>query len=125
MQRYELDAWLGDDHGLTCEQVDQFTSVATDIGARYPDEDDQDERDAALIAAHRLMVEDPRVVVKDVAAELTRARTAEARALAAARQCAVTLIENHGQGVASESGFARAVGVGRSSVREWLGKRRR
>jgi phage I-like protein len=124
-QRYEMEAWLGDDHGLTNEQVDQFTTAATEIEARYPDEDDQDERDAALIAAHRLMTEDPRVVVKDVAAELTRARVAVLRALAEARQCAITLVVDDGQGIESESGFAREIGVGRSSVREWLGKRRR
>lgn len=121
-----MEAWLGEDHGLTTEQVAQFTATAREIAARYPDPDDQDERDAALIAAHRLMVEDPRVVVKDVAAELTAARTALIRALAGARQCAVTLIvDDTGRGIESESGFAREIGVGRSSVREWLGKRRR
>lgn len=124
-QRYEIEAWLGDDHGLTSEQIDQFTAAATEIEARYPDADDQDEREAALIVAHRLMVEDPRVVVKDVAAAVGLARIAEVRALAAARQCAITLVVDNGQGIGSESGFAREIGVGRSSVREWRGKRRR
>lgn len=121
-----MEAWLGEDHGLTTEQVAQLTATAREIAARYPDPDDQDERDAALIAAHRLMVEDPRVVVKDVAAELTKARIAEIRALASARQCAVTLIvDDSSRGIESAAGFAREMGMSRPSVREWLGKRRR
>src|SRR5437899_3329894 len=54
-QRHEIEAWLGDEHGLTTEQVDQFQQAADEISARYPDEDDADERSAAMVAAYRML----------------------------------------------------------------------
>lgn len=119
MQRYEIETWLGDDHGLTAEQVDLLTATASEIGQRYPDPDDADEREAALTVAYRLMVEDHPQVVAELAASLTAARLAEVRVLAALRQGAVTLVP----AAESEAGFARMAGVDRMAVRGWLGKR--
>ena len=120
MQRYELDAWLGTDHGLTDEQIDELLTTAGDIEEQYPSEDDRDDRDAALTAAYRLMVETPEDLVADLAAERAAAKAAERKALVALRQVAVTRISN---GDATEAGFAQQAGVVRMAVRKWLGKR--
>lgn len=115
MQRYELDAWLGDDHGLTEEQVDELLAAADDIAARYPDPDDQAERDAALTAAYRVLAEGDTIVD-----ELARTVAAGKLATVGLRQAALTLIP---AGLESEANFARRVGVDRMTVRKWLGKR--
>lgn len=123
MQRHELIAWLGDNHGLTGEQVTELLATATDIEARYPDEDDSDDRAIALTVAHRVMVERPDHVVSDVADKLWRARLAESEALVGLRQLAGMLVREGGRGVESEAGFARTASLNRMTVREWLGKR--
>lgn len=129
MQRYEVEAWLGDDHGLTGEQVDLLTATASEIGQRYPDPDDADEREAALTVAYRLMVEDPDSVVAELASMLTGARLVECRALAGLRQAAVDLIDpapirgRRDDSIRSQSGFAARAGLDRAGVIRWLGKR--
>ncbi|MFD6552773.1 hypothetical protein [Streptomyces sp. NPDC058398] len=120
MQRHELEAWLGDDHGLTEDQIAELLRTADEIDERYYDEDDDDDRETALTAAYRLMVEAPEDLVAELAAERTAARIAERKALIALRQVAVTRIRN---GDATEAGFADQAGVDRMSVRKWLGKR--
>lgn len=120
MQRYELEAWLGDDHGLTKDQVDELLHTADEIEELYPDADDRDDREAALTAAYRLMVESPEELIAELAAERTAARIAERTALVALRQIAVTRIS---AGDATEAGFATQAGVDRMAVRKWLGKR--
>lgn len=120
MQRYELEAWLGDDHELSDEQITELLYAADEIEEQYPDEDDHDDREAALTAAYRLMVEAPEDLIAELAAERTAARIAERKALVALRQIAVTRINN---GDATESGFATQAGVDRMAVRRWLGKR--
>ncbi|WP_432137668.1 hypothetical protein [Streptomyces sp. bgisy154] len=120
MQQYELEAWLGDDHGLTEDQLTELLHTANEIDDQYPDEDDRDDRDAALTAAYRLMVEAPDALTAELAAARTAARAAERKALVALRQVAVTRIAN---GDATESGFAQQAGVDRMTVRRWLGKR--
>jgi hypothetical protein len=121
-QRYEIEAWLGDNHGLTDDQIDELTRLAEELRERYPDPDDQEERDAALSAAHRIMVDMPDAVVEDLARELFAARMAEAKALAGLRQAAIMMV---GWGTETEAGFARRAGVDRMAVRGWLGKRQR
>ena len=93
-QRYEMEAWLGDDHGLTDEQVTDLMRIADDIEARYctpdPDGEDpeqeredliqatQDERDAALTIAYRLLTEPAADVVRELRTariEATRTRS--------------------------------------------------
>lgn len=120
MQRHELVAWLGDNQGdLTDEQVTELLAIAQDIEARYPDKDDVAEREAALTAAYRLMVEDSAAVVAELAEKLLRARLAESESLAAIRQAAIVLTPKDW----TEQGFANAAGVDRMAVRKWLGKR--
>ncbi|MCT2547367.1 hypothetical protein [Streptomyces atratus] len=117
MQRYELEAWLGDDHGLTDDQIDELLVQADDIDSRSGD--DQDEAREALTAAYRLLREGADAVVADLAQRRAAARAAELDALAGLQQAAITLI---GRGDATESGFARQAGVDRMTVRKWLGK---
>ena len=119
MQRYELEAWLGDDHGLSEDQIGRLLTAADEIGQRYTDPDDADEREAALTVAYRLMVESHPTVLRELSMALTDARRAQAMALAALRQCAVLLVPTR----ESESSFARQGGVDRMAVRGWLGKR--
>jgi hypothetical protein len=118
MQRYELEAWLGDDHGLTEDQIDELLRHADEIGERYPDPDDQDEAREALATAHRLIIGE-RNVVAQLATERTAAKAAELRALAGLQQAAIMETRN-GE---SESGIARQAGVDRMTVRKWIGKR--
>ncbi|MFJ4738687.1 hypothetical protein [Streptomyces sp. NPDC088775] len=118
MQRYELEAWLGNDHSLDADQIGELLTTAEEIADRYPDPDDQPERDAALSTAYQLMATD-QDVVEGLARERDAAKAAEVRALAGLHQAAITLI---GRGDATESGFARQAGVDRMTVRKWLGK---
>lgn len=119
-QRYETEAWLGDDHGLTDEQIDELTATADEIAERYPDPDDQAERDAALTAAYRIMAGQAEALVEELARERVNAREAELLALAGLRQAALTLIP----GDETQAGFARRAGVDRMAVRDWLGLRK-
>lgn len=120
MRRYELDAWLGDDHGLTEEQIDELLRTSDDIDEQYPDQDDSDDRGDALTAAYRLMIETPEDLVAELVEERARARVAERKALVALQQIAVTRINN---GDETEAGFAKRSGIDRMSIRRWLGKR--
>lgn len=121
MQRYELKAWLGDDHGLTSEQLDELLSEADEINERYPDADDQAERDAALSAAYRLKVEPVEDVLADFSKQRADARAAESAASAGLQQAAQSVVHD---GQLSEAGFARAVGVDRMTVRKWTQDRK-
>lgn len=133
-QRHEIEAWLGDDHGLTEEQVTELMEISDQIYARYctPDEgvDDPEmveldlaqasegERESALLAAYRVMVEGPDVVA-ELGTALRKARTNEALAMAGLRQAALMLIGD----AETQAGFARQAGVDRMTVRDWLGLR--
>lgn len=119
MQNHEITAWLGNDHTLTDEQLDEFTAAANQIEQQYPDADDQDEAQAGLIAAYRLIVEDQATVVRELAAQLASARRAELLAIAGLKQAANQLIDARLQ---TEAGFAREAGVDRMTVRAWRGK---
>ncbi|MFJ8871104.1 hypothetical protein ACIRD6_35795 [Streptomyces sp. NPDC102473] len=116
MQLHELEAWLGDDHGLTSEQLDELLTEADEIEERYPDADDQAERDAALSAAYRLRVEPVEEVLADFNRQRADARAAEAAASAGLQQAAQSVIHT---GHFSEAGFARVAGVDRMTVRKW------
>jgi hypothetical protein len=116
MQLFELEAWLGDDHGLDEQQLTELLDEATEIQERYPDPDDQAERDAALATAYRLKTEPAEQVIADYGQQLTAARAAAAVASAGLQQAAQTTIPN---GDFTESGFARAGGVDRMTVRKW------
>lgn len=59
MERYELEAWLGPAlEDLAPEQVDRLHREAEAISAQYPDPDDADDREAALIAATQYLLGD-------------------------------------------------------------------
>ncbi len=119
MQQYELEAWLGDDHGLDEDELAELLRTAEEIDERYPDEDDQAERDAALSVACRLMTEPVEDVLADYGKQRSDARAAASAASAALQQAARTTVVN---GKLSEAGFSRVAGVDRMSVRKWLGK---
>ncbi|MFJ5635086.1 hypothetical protein ACIQF5_20915 [Streptomyces goshikiensis] len=118
VQRYEIEAWLGDDHGLTDDQVNELTVTAQEIAERCPGPDDAAEREAALTVAYRLKAGHTGVV-EELAATRARARAEELLAYAGLRQAALILIAE-GE---SESRFQRRAGVDRMTVRKWLGKR--
>ncbi len=120
LQHHELEAWLGDDHGLTGDQVIDLLATANDIHERYPDQDDEDERQAALAVAYQLMLREHHQVLEPLVRKLAQARLDELSALAGLRQAAVSLIPH---GLESQAGFARRVGVNRMTVRDWLGLR--
>ncbi|MFF8840516.1 hypothetical protein [Streptomyces sp. NPDC015130] len=120
MQRYELDAWLGDDHGLTEEQLSDLLWQADEIELAYPDPDDEDERTAALTVAYRI-ISGEEGVVEELARARAQAKAAEIRALAGLKRAAI--IQVSGIGTESEAGFARRANVDRMAVRSWLGKR--
>lgn len=119
MQLYELEAWLGDNHGLNKDEMTDLLAQADEINERYPDDDDQPERDAALAAAYRLVTEPVEDVLADYSTQRATARAAESVAAAGLQQAARTLVSN---GNLSEAGFARVAGVDRMTVRKWLGK---
>lgn len=126
MQRYELDAWLGDEHSLTEDQIVDLLSAADDIAARYPDDDDAADREVALLVAYRLLVEDAETVVTEYAGKLSQARRSERAALVALRQAAMSLVRpgaRKGDGVASAAGFAVRASVDRQAVLTWIGRR--
>ena len=120
MQRYELEAWLGDDHGLDEDELTELLDEANEIEERYPDPDDQPERTAALTAAYRLMTEPVEDVLADYGKQRSDARAAVSAASAALQQAARTTVTD---GKLSEAGFARVAQVDRMSVRSWVGKR--
>lgn len=120
MQRYELEAWLGDDHGLDEGQLLELLGEADEIEDRYPDPDAQAEREAALTTAYRLKTEPVEDVLADYGRQRSDARAAAAAASAALQQAARTVVPD---GTLSEAGFSRVAGVDRMSVRKWLDKR--
>jgi hypothetical protein len=117
MQLHELEAWLGDDHGLTEGQIEDLLSQVDDMEDRY--DGDEDEIREALVAAHRILIGDSDVVA-ELAERRVQAIVAESSALAGLQQAAIMLI---GSGAATEAGFARLANVDRMTVRKWLGKK--
>jgi hypothetical protein len=116
---HELQAWLGDDHGLNTEQLTELLATTRDIEVRYPDVDDEGERQAALVVAYQLLLGQTDVV-DEMARKLHRARSDKSTALAGLRQAALMLIP---AGEETQAGFARRANVDRMAVREWLGLR--
>jgi hypothetical protein len=117
-QRYEIEAWLGDTSDWTDEQIDLLVVESDAIAERYPDEDDREEREAALSAAAQCLTGD--LLLETAGEDLRRARADASRAMAAARQMARMAVLHGGtpQAVA-----AREAGIDRMTVRKDLGKR--
>ncbi|WP_454301083.1 hypothetical protein [Salana multivorans] len=123
MSTTDYSAWLGlgdttiwPDGDPTPEQLDRFHAVAAVVEARWPDPDDQHERDAALFAALEVITGGESVTGighRAAAAQtaLLEARAAQVGAALAARDA-----------YPSEQALADALGVTRMTVRSWLGK---
>lgn len=119
-ERHEIEAWLGDDHGLVDEQITNLMRTANSLKQRYPDDDELAE--TGLTVAYRLMVEPHDTVLSELGSDLLRARLDEARALAGLRQAALTMIQRqrNARGITSAQGFARHAGIDRQTVLSWL-----
>jgi hypothetical protein len=57
-QFYEVEEWLGD-HSLTASQFKDLVRAAIEIQVAWPDLDDREERDAALVSVYESMIDSP------------------------------------------------------------------
>lgn len=115
----DLTAWLGpaaDD--LTPEQIDAVVTAAGEIADRYPDPDEQPERDAALSATVQYILGE--TAPDAVNRRLISARREEVEAYAAALQVAVM---HHRYGGVPKATAAREAGIDRMSLLKALGER--
>lgn len=118
MSNDDLMAWLGPAADeLTPEQIDRVRSEAEAIGQRYPDPDEQPERDAALSAVVQYLLGE--TTPEDACRALIDARRREREAYVAAEQVAVMLVRNGRPKAAA----ARDVGIDRMSLLKALGER--
>lgn len=112
MERYEIDAWLGDAADqLTDDQKTELARIAADLADRY--EDSGDAQAAAFNAAAAYMLGDTNT---DTAARTYRnAQQVRDEALAAAIQVATM------SGL-PETAAAEKIGINRRTIRRHLGK---
>lgn len=117
MQRYELEAWLGDD--WTTEQIDKIAEDFSDWERQDPDAS-EDDSTAMLIAISQH--HDGSLDIAEIADADRRAQAAAAEARRALK--AATIVRVRLAGV-SEVAAAREAGVDRAkTLRPWLGKPR-
>lgn len=115
---YSLMAWLGPaTDELTPEQIERVVDASRDIDARYPDTDEEDERQTALSATVQYLLGE--TTPEDVSRALITARRREREAYVAALQVAVMMV----RGGAEKKGSAIACGVDRMSLLKALGER--
>ncbi len=115
-----LLAWLGPAaEELTAEQTERIAAEASAINERYPDPDEQPERDAALSAAVQYLLGE--TTPEDAGRELAGARQRTAEAFAASVQIATMLVADAGG--KDKSGAARRTGIDRMSLLKALGER--
>lgn len=117
MQRYELLAWLG--AAVDSLDEDDLTQLHTEsdrIAARYPDPDQEDERQAAFSAAVQYVLADMRP--DDAGRALIAARSEVRRAMAVAQQIAAMAAADG----MSEVKAAEACAIDRMTLRKVLGK---
>ncbi|MGI5153487.1 hypothetical protein ACQEVC_45410 [Plantactinospora sp. CA-294935] len=116
----DLMAWLGPAADeLTPEQIERVTAEARAIAERYPDPDEQPERDAALSAVVQYLLGE--TTPEDAAHELSSARLREQRAFAAATWMAVMLVRDNP--VRYKAVAAQRAGIDRMSLLKALGER--
>jgi hypothetical protein len=116
--RRDIEAWLGPAlDEMTEEQIDRMQQAADRIDDRYPDPDDEQEREAARIAACQYLLGE--TTIDDVRESLLRARLQVGEALAAAQQIAVLCVADG----MTEAEAARRAGIDRMTIRKALGKR--
>lgn len=114
----DLMEWLGPAvDELTAEQIERVREEGRRIDERYPERDEQPERDAALSAVVQMLLGE--TTPDDVRRALIEARAAETRAFAAALAVGVLLV---GEG-SKKATAALAVGVDRMSLLKALGER--
>lgn len=119
MTDHGLMAWLGPAVGeLTAEQIERIADEARDIDDRYPDPDEQPERDAALSATVQYLLGE--TTPEDANRALIEARRREREAYVAAVQVAVMMVRD---GAMQKAPAARAVGIDRMSLLKALGER--
>jgi len=117
MTDHDLMAWLGPAADeLTPEQIERVSDAARDIDERYPDPDEQDERDAALSATVQYLLGE--TTPEDANRALIDARQREREAYVAALQIAVMA---HRDGVPKATA-ARRAGIDRMSLLKALGE---
>src|SRR5690349_12190463 len=86
----DLMAWLGPAaEQLTPEQIERVADASRDIDARYPDPDEEAERQAALSATVQYLLGE--TTADEVSRELSAARRREREAYVAALQVAVMM----------------------------------
>lgn len=118
MERNELIAWLGPAvDQLTEEDLVHLHAESDTIDARYPDPDEEDERQAAFSAAVRYLLAEMRP--DHAGRQLDAARAELRRAMAMAQQIAAMAVA---EGM-SEVKAAEACGIDRMTLRKVLGKR--
>jgi hypothetical protein len=115
---HELTVWLGPAYEqMTADQLDRFAGETDRIHERFPDRDEQPERDAAMSAAVQYLLGETRP--DDAGRALAAARAAVSAAMAASQQIAVMA---NADGM-SEVSAAQATGIDRMTLRKVLGKR--
>lgn len=116
---HPLYAWLGPaEPDLTDEQLVRLLAESERIEARYPDEDDQYRRDAALSAAVQYILGE--TTIDEAGRARSAAKIAELEASAASQQIAAMCCDD-GMG---EIEAARRAGIDRMTVRKARGKPR-
>ncbi|HEU4752841.1 MAG TPA: hypothetical protein VFU47_07005, partial [Armatimonadota bacterium] len=114
----DLMAWLGPAAAdLTPEQIDRVRTEAAAIRRRYPDPDEQPERDAALSAVVQYLLGE--FGPGDAARALIDARRREQEAVAAATWVGVMLVREG----AAKTAAAAAAGIDRMTLLKALGER--
>lgn len=114
----DLMAWLGPAAAdLTAEQLETLAEEAHRIADRYPDPDEQAERDAALSAVVQYLLGD--ATPEDAGRALVAARLREREAFATAEAVAVMLVRDG----SAKAAAARRVGIDRMSLLKALGER--
>jgi hypothetical protein len=114
----DLMAWLGPAaNELTAEQVERVTAEAAAIAARYPDPDEQPERDAALSTVVQYLLGE--TTAEDANRALIEARRRERQAYVSALTVAVMLSRDG----TPDATAARQAGIDRMGLLKALGKR--
>lgn len=114
----DMLAWLGPAADeMTPEQTERFAQAWHNIAERYPDPDDQSERDAALSAAVQYLLGE--TTPEDADRALMTARRRAREAYVAAEQIAVMLVADG----TPKATAARRAGIDRMSLLKALGER--
>jgi hypothetical protein len=87
MDRREVLEWLGDDHGMSEEEIAELQRVAGELDAWYPGKDWAAEREAALSTAREVLTATEEVNLVGVAAD--EQRDTYAAQVAAAREYSI------------------------------------